>query len=447
MCRFLNVTNLKKSELGYSHIPMKASVLVIYALLSFTLQHPLKAQNGKDSLLIKESRLNADSLMKPIPKTDSLSGKANMMVDSLRAIELDDSLKVWEKPFNKLDSLSGAIYEFKDSLNLNNPVSDSLKKILPPDNLNEHLPKELQGPKGLDEMAKEKINHIEEVKEAGGLKAEANQEIDKYKTEVKEVGEMKDPDKAAERIEKEAENQKPVKELEQEIAKSKQPMEGYKDQAEKYQDQAYAKEQAKQKVVSAAKDHFSHHADKLKAAQELMVKYKKKYNGVTSLKDLPKGGQNPVKGKPLKERLNFGGNFQLHQGNPISIDISPLASYKITGKISLGIGGTYRYATPIKTKMGNLVAEGVYGYRGFAEYHFFKSFYAHAEYESMYKRRDGEALVARKENWVSGCLLGIGRHYKLSNKLKGNISLLYNVLHSEDSPYQKPLVFRFGVLL
>jgi hypothetical protein len=74
----------------------------------------------------------------------------------------------------------------------------------------------------------------------------------------------------------------------------------------------------------------------------------------------------------------------------------------------------------------------------FSQYRAIKSFYFHAEYES-FNRPFREART-----WNNQALAGIGREFAVVKSIKGNVSILYNFLHDEKSPYSRPVVFRFG---
>jgi hypothetical protein len=74
----------------------------------------------------------------------------------------------------------------------------------------------------------------------------------------------------------------------------------------------------------------------------------------------------------------------------------------------------------------------------FSQYRAIKSFYFHAEYES-FNRPFREART-----WNNQALAGIGREFAVIKSIKGNVSVLYNFLHDEKSPYSRPVVFRFG---
>ena len=49
-----------------------------------------------------------------------------------------------------------------------------------------------------------------------------------------------------------------------------------------------------------------------------------------------------MKDKSFKERLIVGGNFQVHKGDPLGVDLSPSLGYHFNKRFSSGVGGTYR---------------------------------------------------------------------------------------------------------
>ena len=88
--------------------------------------------------------------------------------------------------------------------------------------------------------------------------------------------------------------------------------------------------------------------------------------------------------KPKPDFLNklfYGGNLGLQFGTVTFIDVSPLIGYKITTKISAGIGATYEYYH-YKDRYYD-IETNVYGGRLFGRYYFTKTFFAHGEYEYL----------------------------------------------------------------
>src|SRR5690606_26148566 len=99
-------------------------------------------------------------------------------------------------------------------------------------------------------------------------------------------------------------------------------------------------ENLKQEAVKKADNHFTGKEAQLQEAMNKMAEYKKKYSSVESLKDLPKRPPNTMKGKPFVERLVPGISLQVLRNNDWMVDLNPQVGYRISGKITTGIGWT-----------------------------------------------------------------------------------------------------------
>jgi len=245
--------------------------------------------------------------------------------------------------------------------------------------------------------------------------------------------------------------------------------------------QQLSQPQLRQQMLAKAKSigaqQFAGRQDLLKAAQEKLAKYKRKYVTVHSTNDMSTAvKRNSLAGEPLSERLMLGGTFQIipayskqqqpaspagrqqHTGNnsnsaysnnsgdskvPTSVDISPLLGYRINKKLTVGVGGTYRAILEIDDLKRK---DQVYGYRGFIQQHAIKGFFVHGEYENLNTASlttDSGDKVNR--SWQPAGLAGIGREFNFFKHAKGQVMFLYNFLHEDGaSPYRKPWMIRFG---
>ncbi|WP_373495557.1 hypothetical protein [Aquiflexum sp.] len=150
--------------------------------------------------------------------------------------------------------------------------------------------------------------------------------------------------------------------------------------------------------------------------------------------------------RPLfKDRLFFGGNFALQFGTITFIDVSPLAGVMITNRFSSGVGMTYQYFNDRRFIGGN---NSIYGGRIFSRYNIFPNIFAHAEYESLNLDAYNRITERFERIWVPGLLIGGGYFIPFGDRGGTNITLLYNVLHDNfRSPYNSPLIIRFGFML
>ena len=148
---------------------------------------------------------------------------------------------------------------------------------------------------------------------------------------------------------------------------------------------------------------------------------------------------------PLKDRMYFGGNLALQFGTITFIDVSPLAGVMVTNRFSTGVGATYQYFNDRRFIGGN---NSIYGGRIFTRYNVVPNIFAHAEYESLNLDFFNERTTRFERIWVPGLLIGGGYFIPFGDRGGTNITLLYNVLHDNfRSPYNSPLVIRFGFML
>lgn len=146
-------------------------------------------------------------------------------------------------------------------------------------------------------------------------------------------------------------------------------------------------------------------------------------------------------------RLEYGFNLQFAGSNhylPATANFGLQVGYKLNGKASVGIGGSYALGlgsgwNHIKFTNNSL------GLRQYLQYKTGKSFFLQGGAEFNYITAFSGIQELRNFNaWQTSALLGIGREYSVSKKIKGSILLLYDFLYSRHHPPTQPLVFRIG---
>ncbi|MFM7176524.1 MAG: hypothetical protein ACKO0X_03765 [Bacteroidota bacterium] len=150
---------------------------------------------------------------------------------------------------------------------------------------------------------------------------------------------------------------------------------------------------------------------------------------------------------PFKDRLYFGGNLGLQFGSATYIDLSPLVGYKITEKLSAGLGITYIYYN-IKESANNYGYEtSIYGGRVFGRYHFLDNLFAHAETEVLNMevpaRISGTNQYTLVRENITSVLAGGGYAQPIGERSALVMMLLWNFNEDQYSPYQNP-IFRIG---
>jgi hypothetical protein len=210
-----------------------------------------------------------------------------------------------------------------------------------------------------------------------------------------------------------------------------------------------AKKQALNQLKEVAVDHFAGKEEVLKSAMEKISKYKQKYSSISSLSEITKRPPNPMKGKPLIERIVPGIQFQIFQkqGNFIT-DFNLYAGYKLNGRLTTGLGWNQRVAYNLDKDDFNPKAR-VFGLRAFGEFKLGRGFSPRAEIEIMnmlipsfvsnFKADD------QNREWVASGLVGIKKEYRFYKNIKGTSTFMLNVFHPHyKSPYPDWLNMRFG---
>ncbi|MFY4731112.1 hypothetical protein, partial [Nitrospira sp. BLG_2] len=202
----------------------------------------------------------------------------------------------------------------------------------------------------------------------------------------------------------------------------------------------------REKLKEQAINHFTGKEELLSKSMEQVSKYKQKYSSVQSIKDIPKKVPNEMKDKPLTERLIPGVSFQYQFKNNYLLDIYGYAGYKLTSRITTGIGWNQRVARGQDNSYWNHNAS-IYGPRVFGNYSLGKGFIAHFELEVMntfvsYNRTD--PTIGQRE-WVWSTMTGLKKEYRITKNLKGTILVLYNIIDPRHkSPYNDRLNTRIG---
>ena len=458
----------------------------------------LAIQAELDSLQNRLTHL-PDSLLPAYHKIDSIRNDFNLAVDSLkreytatvsridaqtnRLNKTVDSLRVLKVPATRfaksVDSLDGVrksfATKFASRLNeLQTKTTGKLQSLDLPDEYTEPLQKltenisdlnlntdivtipSLQIPgyslpeiPGLGAVTSKvaEISNIDGVGDITGIEATAGDlsRVTEYQDDIKNItqGNLRDVEKLPETIEQQVSNIDGVEEL--------QKQSGVIDEHKARLDELVDPVEAREKVVGVAKkaavDHFAGNQEQLKAAMEKLSKYKQKYSSVPSIKDVPKRPPNPMKGKPFIERLVPGLYFQYQQKNFYLVDTNPYVGYKLSGRLTAGLGWNHRLAYEQDNRTFN-ERSSIYGPRAYVDFKLGKGFIAHLEGESMNSfvpsTLRGNPDTGQRE-WVWSFMTGLKKEYKIYKNLKGTALIQYNLFNRYyKAPYVDRLNSRIG---
>lgn len=365
------------------------------------------------SLPEKYSQL-LDSLSKKYNYSDKFYAKW----DSLQS-NIDDSLL--QSSFKEVDHL---LQEYQPRFNKIEKLNQLQDKINP--NVN---PSEVNIG---DKIVFKKFNKVQsEVKQ----NIPDSSTLSQYKT-----------DKIDQLVEEQALKNEQLQELKKQAGQAGNPTEAItskgdelNQQMEQAQDPAYLRRQAALKAYMVANDVAGEQMEQLQSAMGNMQKYKKKYFSVDNSADVDAGIEKPKRAEPLNKHWSWGGNFQFDRSNPLGMDLAPTLQYSFNRTFSLGTSLTWRYKfdkdNDYKPPKGE---DMTYGLRLFGQYKVIRSFFVQAEYEKI-------SMPAEGRSWQQAFNAGVGKTFTISDKLKGNITILYNLNHNRSEVYEKPWLVRFGV--
>ncbi|NJM14378.1 MAG: hypothetical protein HC896_02480 [Bacteroidales bacterium] len=161
------------------------------------------------------------------------------------------------------------------------------------------------------------------------------------------------------------------------------------------------------------------------------------------------------KGQGVSEKVYFGGNFGLYFGNDYSyVEVSPLVGYRITPRLSSGVGATYIYY-----HFGQQgISTHIYGGRVFSEYTFIHdlqnllnigfngSFSLYTEFEVLSLEKKYFYVVNTTLSEEPGRYLqpawwvGLNIGLPLGQRGRFNFGILWDLLNTRNSLYSSPHV-------
>jgi hypothetical protein len=206
-----------------------------------------------------------------------------------------------------------------------------------------------------------------------------------------------------------------------------------------------AMKEAATEMKDIAKDHFAGKEQELQKAMQSVSRLKSKYKELKSLSDIPKRITNPMKGKPLIERIVPGTSFLIMKKDFLLLDVNPVARFKWTGRFTAGLGWNQRIAFDgWNIKEHSLI----YGPRAVFEYRWAKGFHFLFSPEMMKTSIPPQLLRSPTETtkqWVPELFGGLKKEFTIYKKVKGNSEMLYNLYNAHGrSPYADRFVIRFG---
>ncbi len=256
-----------------------------------------------------------------------------------------------------------------------------------------------------------------------------------------------DIDKAPEILETKVNEEAVVKELsmdEQKAIALKAEYERNLQLVEQYKDKDMIRKQLSDKLANVANEQISVNAFQVSEGRKTLAKYKRRYSDIQSLKSLPKRPPNPMHDKPLRERLEPGIWIQAEQNSELNLYLSPQIGYKLSGRLSAGLGITYRIQGSVVDSLRLYTSHPVFGPKVFANFLMLRNFYARLEYEGL---RAAPMANSEANRWINNVYVGLGKRFTLSRRWKGDVQGTYNCIYDKNtSPYGSRFALRFGFI-
>jgi hypothetical protein len=190
----------------------------------------------------------------------------------------------------------------------------------------------------------------------------------------------------------------------------------------------------------------------LSSAHEQLDQFKSKLSalgGGSSDIDMPNFKPNDQKTKTLLKRLEFGMNVQTTRANgwfPSTTDIGLSLGYKVTNKMTIGIGGSYNIGWGSSINNIHFSSQGI-SLRSFIDMQIKKNIYITGGFEESYTTPFTSLTQLETSSlWQRSGLIGLTKMVSLPGKVvkKTKVSLLWDFLSYSNRPPTQALIFRVG---
>jgi hypothetical protein len=156
-------------------------------------------------------------------------------------------------------------------------------------------------------------------------------------------------------------------------------------------------------------------------------------------------------GDTFKSKIYVGGNFGLNFGTISMLELSPMAGFNFTERLSAGLGFSYIYFSD--NRFSPSLRFNMLGGRTFARFLISDQFFFHAEYERMSFKDmvflPGASTSVLKRVWVPAIPIGLGYRSQVGANSFFTINLLYDVLSKDNvnTLYPGGLLYRMGFII
>jgi len=183
--------------------------------------------------------------------------------------------------------------------------------------------------------------------------------------------------------------------------------------------------------------------DKLSAMREKVAKYGEGGQDI----DMPNFTPDHQKTKTFLQRLTYGFNVQMAKSSsyfPATGNLGLSVGYKINDNSSVGIGMSYNLGLGSGWNHIQFSSQGI-GLRSYMDWKLKGTFYLAGGFEENYLSAFHSISQLKDHNaWQPSALIGLEKKYRISQKLQGNIQLLFDMLYRNEIPPGQMIKFRVG---
>lgn len=272
-------------------------------------------------------------------------------------------------------------------------------------------------------------------------------EVDNYQTNLQNIKENapENLDKLSEQAEQRLTEVPDVGTVSKEIARATEGQARYEAMVQRYRDRKLLEEEISRKYKAVANDYVTQQAEKIQNAQRELELSKYKATRVKSVKDVFKKQSDELEGKKFYQRLVPGLNWQIYNKGFVSSDISLQVGYRLTPRLTSGIGIVYRVG--FDKKFDSFVkGMNTFGGRVYADMLVVKGLFLHGEFEAL--RQDASYMIYMNEpvsRRVCESNFGLGKRFNITRNIRGGILAIYRVEYQGALPAANKINVRMGI--
>jgi hypothetical protein len=167
---------------------------------------------------------------------------------------------------------------------------------------------------------------------------------------------------------------------------------------------------------------------------------------IACLKDKPNFKPNPYKSLPLRQRITFGKDFQMHPRSkyyPVTADIGINLGFKLTARFSPIVGAAYKLGLGPALQNMSLSDQGIV-LRGGLDGKLCYGFSLQGLFEETIRTNLVQVNETLSKRVEPALILGLVNKVKIGKKTSSSFMFGYDFLYNKHTPVTSPWVIRIG---